>query len=312
MVRIRNNRIRNLGAFKNFMWFSGNDYSRRKCPKSSHRYARQSTVVLVLDLTKLVITQPPLPLGSPALPTSRLPALQPWTFLREKRMHTPPAHLQVMFLYLSLHSCPRNWWSTWLQALGRWFVVWLATMAKFGASEVQVFFFGGGFRKTWDIPTSHPLVLGMAMGSQLTSGQDSLEFFTPDEATWCGGMPNTWRSQCHISWPLGGVGLTWSLYITLKGQLSDHMGLCQVNRCHVLFFVQVFAVTCGHYPLFIGAMWVLPKVYTLCIMGVYLNSPATGPKFRIQVDFFQQFGTVESFFDFKSTWFAAPKLKKHQ
>lgn len=35
MVRIRNNRIRNLGAFKNFMWFPVNDYSRRKCPKSS-------------------------------------------------------------------------------------------------------------------------------------------------------------------------------------------------------------------------------------------------------------------------------------
>ena len=40
----------------------------------------------------------------------------------------------------------------------------------------------------------------------------------------------------------------------------------------------------------------LPKVYALCIMGVYLNSPAAGSKFRIQVDVFQQFGTVESFF----------------
>lgn len=157
-----------------------------------------------------------------------------------------------MFLYLSLHSCPRNWWSTWLQAVGRWFVVWLATMAKFVASEVQVFFFfGGGFRKTWDIPTSHPLFLGMAMGSQLTSGQESLEFFTPDEATWCGGMPNTWRSQCHISWPLGGVGLTWSLYITLKGRLSDHMGFVSVNHCHVIFCVQVFAIT----------LWTLSVIY---------------------------------------------------
>ena len=90
------------------------------------------------------------------------------------------------------------------------------------------------FRKTWDIPTSHPLFSRMVLGSQLTFGQESLEFFTPDEATWCGGMPNTSRSQCHISWPLGGVGLTWSLYITLKGRLSDHMGFVSSKSlsCH--------------------------------------------------------------------------------
>lgn len=229
------------------MWFPVNDYSRRKCPKSSHRYATQSTVVLVFGPHQTCDRATSSPtLAQLCRPVASQPCNQePSCGKKDCILH---AHLQVMFLYLSLHSCPRNWWSTWLQAVGRWCVVWSATMAMNACIRSASVFC---FRKTWDIPTSHPLFLRMVLGSQLTFGQESLEFFTPDEATWCGGMPNTWRSQCHISWPLGGVGLTWSLYITLKGRLSDHMG-----------FVSSKSLSCPFFrPSFCSYMWTLSVIY---------------------------------------------------
>ncbi len=129
-------------------------------------------------------------------------------------LYLPHAQLQVMFLYLSLHSCPRNWWSTWLQAVGWWFEVWSATMAKFVALDMQAFLFQEEIRYTNVTYTFLKDGSVSALKKRVVSsffGEQSPEFFTLDEATWCGGMPNTWRSQCHISWPLRGIGLTWSL-----------------------------------------------------------------------------------------------------